>query len=99
MVEPPPAETIEVKRNRDDDVIGFTDKWEIGRRKLGKQLSDTQVAMIFELLNGFADRLLRCFSIMIVRPSTGSVERRRSCKAPSALMVRTCICREGHSTP
>jgi hypothetical protein len=99
LVEPSPSEAVNVERDWENDIIGFIGKREVGGGKLSQQFSDTQVAMIFELLNGFAERLLRCFSIMIIRPGTGLAERWRSGKTPSALMVRTCVCRERNSTP
>jgi hypothetical protein len=67
-----------MKRDRDDDIILSFDEWKVGSGKLGKEFSDTEVAVILKLLNGLTDRLQRSLAILIAGPSARMAEEWRS---------------------
>jgi hypothetical protein len=48
-----------MKGNRDDNIIYSPGKWEMGRRKLSEEFSNTQVTVILKLLDSLTDRLER----------------------------------------
>ena len=98
MIKSAPAQTIKMKWDRDDDIISFPDERKVGSRKLGKDFSDTQVAVILKLLNSLTDRLEGSLPILIVRPGARTAEEWRSFEATSAFMVRPDMSGEGDST-